>query len=292
MSAQLVAAALITGAIYALMAVSLNLIYGTMRLLNVAHGDLAMVGAYISFWAFTLCGIPPTFSFVLAMLVTGLLGVALYKGVLIRVLKGSLSADRVEANSLLVFFGISIVLQNVAALSFTGTPRGYDFGNRIVYFLDISVTEGRLMALVAAVLAIAAVIAFFRLTIWGLAVRALIQNRDASALVGIDIDQVFVMSSAFGFALAGLAGTLVSVFEPTTPFMGSRYTIAAFVIIILGGLGNLTGSVVGGFILGVLETIGIAFTGPSYRSILIYGVFIAILLWRPQGLFGGKVTAG
>ena len=207
-------------------------------------------------------------------------------------MKGSLSADRVEANSLLVFFGISIVLQNVAALSFTGTPRGYDFGNRIVYFLDISVTEGRLMALVAAVLAIAAVIAFFRLTIWGLAVRALIQNRDASALVGIDIDQVFVMSSAFGFALAGLAGTLVSVFEPTTPFMGSRYTIAAFVIIILGGLGNLTGSVVGGFILGVLETIGIAFTGPSYRSILIYGVFIAILLWRPQGLFGGKVTAG
>lgn len=207
-------------------------------------------------------------------------------------MKGSLSADRVEANSLLVFFGISIVLENVAALSFTGTPRGYDFGNRIVYFLDISVTEGRLMALVAAVLAIAAVIAFFRLTIWGLAVRALIQNRDASALVGIDIDQVFVMSSAFGFALAGLAGTLVSVFEPTTPFMGSRYTIAAFVVIILGGLGNLTGSVVGGFILGVLETIGIAFTGPNYRSILIYGVFIAILLWRPQGLFGGKVTAG
>ena len=290
MSAQLVAAALITGAIYALMAVSLNLIYGTMRLLNVAHGDIAMVGAYISFWAFTLWRIPPTLSFVLAMLVTGLLGVALYKGVLMRVLKGSLSVDRVEANSLLVFFGISIVLENVAALSFTGTPRGYDFGNRIVHFLDISVTEGRLMALLAAVLAIAAVIAFFRLTIWGLAVRALIQNRDASALVGIDIDQVFVISSAFGFALAGLAGTLVSVYESITPFMGSRYTIAAFVIIILGGLGNLTGSVVGGFILGVLETIGIAFTGPNYRSILIYGVFIAILLWRPQGLFGGKVA--
>jgi len=290
-SAQLIAAALITGAIYALMAVSLNLIYGTMRLLNVAHGDLAMVGAYVSYWAFTLWGLPPTISFLAAIAFTGVLGVVLYKGLIERVLGGSRSAERVEANSLLVFFGISIVLENVAALCFTGTPRGYNFGNRILHFLEISVTESRLIALVAALVTVAAILVFFRLTIWGLAVRALIQDRNASALVGINIDRVFVMSSALGFALAGLAGTLVSMFESTTPFMGARYTIAAFVIIIMGGLGNLTGSVVGGFILGTLETIGIAFTGPNYRSILIYGVFIAILLWRPQGLFGGKVAA-
>ena len=129
MSAQLVAAALITGAIYALMAVSLNLIYGTMRLLNVAHGDLAMVGAYISFWAFTLYGIPPTFSFVLAMLVTGLLGVALYRGGLFRVSKGSLSADRVEANSLLVFFESRSCLKTL--------PRYPSRGRRVAMTLAI-----------------------------------------------------------------------------------------------------------------------------------------------------------
>ncbi len=119
-----------------------------------------------AFWAFTLWRNSSTLSFVLAMLVTGLLGVALSLGVLMRVLKGSLSVNRVEAYSLLVFFGISIVWKS-CRLSFTGTPRGYDFGNRIVHFLDISVTEGRLMALLAAVLAIAAVIAFFRLTVGG-----------------------------------------------------------------------------------------------------------------------------
>jgi branched-chain amino acid transport system permease protein len=290
-NAQLVAAALITGAIYALMAVSLNLIYGTMRLLNVAHGDFAMIGAYVSYWAFTLWGVPPTLSFIGAMALTGLMGVILYKGLLERVLRGSRSADRVEANSLLVFFGISIVVQNIAALGFSGTPRGYDFGNRIIHFLGVSVAASRLIALLAALLAVAATLLFFRLTVWGLAVRALIQNRDAAALVGIDRGRVFVLSSALGLALAGLTGTLVSMFESTTPFMGSRYTMAAFVIIILGGLGNLTGSVLGGFLLGALETIGISLTGPNYRSILIYGVFIAILLWRPQGLFGGKAAA-
>ena len=273
------------------MAVSLNLIYGTMRLLNVAHGDLAMIGAYIGYWAFTLWGLPPTVSFIATLVMTGILGAAIYKGLLERVLRGSQSAERVEANSLLVFFGISIILENSAALWFSGTPRGYNYGNRIVHLLDASFAENRLMALAAAIVAVAAILLFFRLTTWGLAIRALIQNRDASALVGIDLDRVFLMSSTLGFALAGLTGTLVGMFESTTPFMGSRYTIAAFVIIILGGLGNLTGSVVGGLMLGVLETIGIAFTGPNYRSILIYGVFIAILLWRPQGLFGGKVLA-
>jgi branched-chain amino acid transport system permease protein len=289
-SAQLLIAALVTGAMYALLAVSLNLIYGSMRLLNVAHGDLVMLGAYVGYWAFSLLGLPPILSLVGAILGVGLLGVLVYLGLFRRVLRSSGSIDRIEANSLLVFFGISIVLENAAALWFTGSPRGYDYANTIIHFADVSIAANRLIALGISIVAVLLVLGFFRFSIWGIAVRALIQNRDAAAIMGIDLDRVFILSSALGFGLAGLTGVLVGMYETTTPFMGSRYTMTAFVIIILGGLGNLTGSLIGGLLLGVLETIGIAFTGPSYRSILIYGVFIAILLWRPQGLFGGKVA--
>jgi branched-chain amino acid transport system permease protein len=135
------------------------------------------------------------------------------------------------------------------------------------------------------------VLLFFRLTTMGLALRAMIQNRDASALVGINTRRIYLISFCVGFALAGLAGALVSMYSQIWPFMGFSYTVAAFVIIILGGLGNLTGSLAGGLLLGVLETFGIAFTGPNFRSILIYGVFILILMVRPQGLFGAKGTA-
>jgi branched-chain amino acid transport system permease protein len=291
LSAQLLVAAIVTGALYALMAVSLNLVYGTMRLLNVAHGDLAMVGAYVAYWAFTLLGLPPVLSFPGVVAIAAAIGILAYKGLFAGLLRSSQDADRVEANSLLVFFGLSIVLENVAALWFTGTPRGYNYANQIVHFMGVSLVANRLIALGLSLAAVVAVLCFFRFSLWGLAVRALIQNRDASAIVGIDLDRVFVLSIALGFGLAGLTGALVGMYESTTPFMGSRYTMAAFVIIILGGLGNLMGSLVGGLLLGLLETIGIAFTGPNYRSILIYGVFIAILLWRPQGLFGSKAPS-
>jgi branched-chain amino acid transport system permease protein len=284
-------AALVTGALYALLAVSLNLIYGTMRFLNVAHGDLAMVGAYVAYWLFTLWGISPLVSLVAVIVVTGGFGALAYLGLFRHVLRRARNLDRLEGNSLLVFFGLSIILENMAALMFTSTPRGYEYYSTVVHFAGISITAGRLAALVLAAVSVAAVVAFFKLTIWGLAVRSLIQSRDASALVGIDIDRVFVLSSGLGFALAGLAGTLASMYETVTPFMGTRYTMAAFVIIILGGLGNLMGSLLGGLLLGLLETVGIALTGPNYRSILIYGIFVIMIIWRPQGLFGSRIRA-
>jgi branched-chain amino acid transport system permease protein len=235
--------------------------------------------------------ISPLAAFFVVPILTGALGIVTYRGLFSRMLRETTDVGAVEAKSLLVFFGLSIVVENVAAWFFTGTPRGFDFLDSVLHFENMALTENRLIGLIAALVAVAAVLLFFRLTIWGLAVRALIQSRDASALVGIDIDTVFVISSGIGFALAGLAGVIVSTYEAITPFMGLHFTVVAFVIIILGGLGNLVGSVAGGFILGVLETLGIALTGPNYRSILIYGVFIAILLLRPQGLFGSKVVS-
>ncbi len=122
----------------------------------------------------------------------------------------------------------------------------------------------------------------------GLQIRALIQQPDAALLVGVDVERMRLIAFSLGFAIAGVAGCLISMLEQVSPFMGFPFTIAAFVVIILGGLGNLAGGLAGALVLAVIEVYGVALTTASMRSILIYGVFIAVLVWRPQGLFGGR----
>lgn len=286
LSPQLFLAALILGALYALVALGLNLIYGTMRLLNVGHGEIVMLGAYAAFWSFVLLGMGPLPALGLAPAATGLLGFALYHGLFRRLLADTAVAERIEANSLLLFFGISIILQNLTALIFTATFRGYRPFPDLVDLGFAAATGGRLLALGVALATAVIAVVVLRLTPIGLAIRALIQNRSVAALSGIDTERLEMGCFVAGFAVAGLAGALVSMVEQISPFMGFPFTIAAFVIIILGGLGNLAGSLLGGFVLGVLETYGVALTSPNYRSILIYGVFILVLLLRPQGLLG------
>ena len=291
LSGQLLIAALVLAAIYGLIAMGLNLVYGTMRLLNVAHGEIVMLGGYTAYWGFTLFGIGPLGSLPVAMLLTGMLGALVYLGLFRRMLRSPRLAARVEANSLLIFFGVSVILQNLAALAFTATGRGYQYLDGLVTLGSVTVTANRLAILAIAGGACIACALFFRLTRNGLAIRALIQQRDAAALAGIDPDRFNLQVFALGFALAGLAGVLLSMSEQISPFMGFPFTISAFVIIILGGLGNLTGGLLGAVVLAVVEVYGAALTSPSYRSILVYGVFIAILLFRPAGLLGRAAAA-
>ncbi len=291
LSGQLLVAALVVGALYALVALGLNLIYGTMRLLNVAHGEIVMLGGYVGYWGFALLGVGPLLSMFVAMALAGFLGAAVYHLLFRRVLRSSKLLARIEANSLLVFFGISVILQNLTALAFTANPRGYPYLDGVVRLGGAAIAADRLAALCVALAACLGCVLFFRFSMTGLAIRALIQQRDAAALAGIDVDRVFLATFSLGFALAGLAGCLISMIEQVSPFIGFPFTIAAFVVIILGGLGNITGGLIGGLLLGFLETYGTAMTSASFRSILIYAVFIGILLWRPQGLFGGRRVA-
>jgi branched-chain amino acid transport system permease protein len=288
LSPQLLASALVQGTLYALLALGLNLIYGTMRLLNIAHGEIVMLGGYVVFWAFTLLGIVPLASMWGAAVLTALLGVALYRVMLRPMLASSALLARVEANSLLIFFGVSVIVQNLAALAFTASPRGFSYLDEIIEIGAMRVGADRLAVIVTGLAACLGAVALFRFTSLGLAIRAIIQQRDAAALVGIDIDRVNLVVCALGFGVAGLAGGLLAMVEQVSPFMGFPYTIAAFIVIILGGLGNLTGSLVGGLMLGLLETYGVAVTSASWRSILLYAVFITILLVRPEGLFGAR----
>jgi branched-chain amino acid transport system permease protein len=287
-SPQLIFAALLTGSLYGLVALGLNLIYGTMRLLNVAHGEIVMLGAYVTYWAFTLLALSPLLAMFLALAVAAALGLVVYFGLFRTALASPRLSARLEANSLLLFFGLSVILQNVAALLFTASPRGYRALDAVVSIAGVTVTQGRLAMLCVSLAVIAGVVVFLRLNMAGLAIKALIQSREATAIVGVDIERVQRLSFALGFGLAGLAGALVSLVEQISPFMGFPFTIAAFVVIILGGLGNLVGSLIAGFLVGALETFGVALTSANYRSILIYGVFILVLLIRPQGLLGGR----
>jgi len=284
LSGQLLVAALIIGSIYGLVALGLNLIYGTMRLLNIAHGDLVMIGAYVGFWLFTLASISPVISMLAAGVLAGALGAALYFGLFRRQLSGSQPIERIEANSLLIFFGISIIIQNVTALAFTANPRTYRALDSLVRIGEISITQSRLVALLVCLGLSLLIVLFLRFSALGLSIRALIQHRTASQIVGIDVNRVQIFAFVLGFALAGLAGTLIGVTEQISPFMGFPFTIVAFVVIILGGLGNLTGGILAGMLLGVIETYGVALTSANLRSVLIYGVFILVLVLRPEGL--------
>lgn len=291
LSVQLLFAALVTGALYALVALGLNLIYGTMRLLNIAHGELVMIGAYVAYWAFAAFNLGPAISLPAATIVAAAFGVALYYGLFRTVLGSPRLLARIEGNSLLLFFGISVVLQNLAALLFTSSPRAYQALEGVVEIGDATLTESRLAVLLTALVASLAAFLFLRFSMMGQAIKALIQSREAAAIVGIDIDRVQLIGFACGFGLAGLVGALVSLYEPVEPFMGFRFTIAAFVVVILGGIGNLGGTVIAGLLLGALETYGVALTSTSFRSILVYGVFIAIMVMRPEGLFGSRRMA-
>ena len=291
LSGQLLVAALVLGSVYGLVALGLNLIYGTMRLLNVAHGEILMLGGYLAYWSFTLTGVGPIYSMFVAMVLAAALGAGVYHFLCRRVLQASKLVAQIEANSLLVLFGVSIILQNVIALSFTATARAYPYLDQIIRFGTFQITANRLVVLAIGLAVCLACVVFFRLSMTGLAIRALIQQPDAAALVGIDVERTRLISFSLGFAIAGLAGCLISMLEQVTPFMGFPFTIAAFVVIILGGLGNLLGGLAGALLLAVIEVYGVAVTSTSMRSILIYGVFIGVLVWRPRGLFGARGVA-
>ncbi len=290
LSGQLLFSALVAGALYALVGLGLNLIYGTMRLLNVAHGDLVMIGAYLAYWMWTALGWSPLWGALLVAIVCALAGLALYEILFRSLLARRNSIARIEANSLLLFFGLSVIVQNTMALSVTATPRGYQYLEDILHLGNVAMTGNRLATLLVSLSICAAVALFLRFNVFGLALHAVIERADAARIVGVNIELVHRVSFCLGFASAGIAGVLVSTMEQFSPFIGFPFTISAFIVVILGGLGNIYGGFVAAFLLGVLETWGVALTSPNLRSVLLYGVFVAALILFPRGLVARRAV--
>ncbi len=291
LSGQLLFAALVTGSVYALVALGLNLVYGTMRMLNVAHGDLVMLGAYAAFWGFSLFGLSPLFMAPFIALAGAAVGVAMYR-MLFREMLGKATQStvgKVESNSLLLFFGLSILIQNIAALVFTPNIRGYVYLDAVYTLGNVSMTANRLVALLVAGALCVSVALFLSRHVLGLAMRAVIERREAASVVGVDVDRVQKLSFGVGFGAAAIAGVLMSMLEQFSPFSGFPFTVAGFVVIILGGLGNITGGLLAALFLGFIETYGVALTSANLRSVLLYGSFVVVLLFFPNGLLSRRL---
>jgi branched-chain amino acid transport system permease protein len=285
---QTLAFGLLVGALYGLVALGLSLVFGVTKLLNVAHGELIMFGGYVSFWVFSKLGLDPFLTIPLTMIVLALIGALLYKLVFSWTIK--LPEEVKIKNTLLVAFGLSVILQNLALRFWTADERGVtaSYAGAALTVLGVRFPAVRVISLLVAVVCLVALQLFLKKTYTGKAIRATVQNWEAASLMGIDIHKVYLLSFAIGAALAGAAGTLVVVNYSIQPAMGLEWTMIALVVMVLGGLGNIPGTFVGGLALGLTESATSFFISSNYRAVAGLILFLLVLIFRPQGLFGSK----
>jgi branched-chain amino acid transport system permease protein len=283
--ADLVVNGLLLGGLYAIIAMGLNLQYGLLRILNIAHGEFLMIGAFVTYTLKVSTGANPLWFLPVTALVMFAGGLVLHAVVFRRLAAISANLDVLEERSLIVGFGLMFILQNSAVLIWGADLHGYDFMTDSVKFGEVVFTANRLVVLVLAVVISAGLILLLRFTLLGRAIRAMVQAPLGAMLVGINTRTLHPICFALGLALAGLAGGLLSMIYVVTPDMGTPYLITALIVITLGGLGSVTGSLFGGFLLGLVESFGVYFTDPSLKILLSYAVFVLVLLVRPKGLF-------
>ncbi len=282
---ELAASGLITGGIYAVVAIGLNLQYGLMRIMNISHGEFLMLGAYFTWLAHTVLDLNPLVSLPLVALALFALGLVVYRLCFRPITRTAPAVEVIEARSLLVGFGLMFLVQNAAYLAWGADLRGYSYLADPVDIAGARFTANRLVVFGFAVAASLALLAVLRWTLIGKAVRAMMQSPTGAQLVGIDTAVLHPVVFGAGLALAGVAGGLLSMVYEISPSMGEPYTVIALIVITLGGLGSALGSLVGGFILGLVEAFGMHFTSPSLKMLLSYSVLVAVLLARPKGLF-------
>ena len=282
---QQVVYGVLVGGLYGLAAAGLSLVFGVLKMLNVAHGELIMLGGYATFWMFTLAGLDPFLSLLLTWPLLFAVGVALYGG-LFRFVAAAAEETRIK-NSVLIGFGLALALHNVAILLWTADERGVttDYSGAVLRLGGLAFPLTRLGTLAVAGLLILALHRFLTRTYAGKAIRATAADWEAGALVGIDLNRTYRTAFALGSAAAGVAGTLVSVVYAISPNIGLEWTLKALIVVVLAGLGSMPGTFAGGLLLGVAESASTIVIGAPYKEIVGLVLFLAVLLWRPQGLF-------
>lgn len=289
---ELITSGLITGGVYALVGLGLNLQYGLMRILNIAHGEFLMLGAFLTWLAASTWGWSPLVMIPLTFALLMALGMGIHRLTFRRLAATSADLDVFEARGLMVAFGLMFLVQNFAQLTWGGDLRGYDYLTepvRLPQALGGAQFAGNKLVLLGLSLALsAALIVVLRLTLWGKGVRALMQSPTGAQLVGIDTERLHPLMFGAGLGLSGVAGCLLSTAYTITPSMGEPYTVTALIVITLGGFGHMGGALAGGLALGVIEAVGMHFTNPSLKAVLSYSVFIVALLCKPDGLFNKR----
>ena len=282
---ELIVSGLITGGIYALVALGLNLQYGLIRILNIAHGEFLMLGAYLTWMLQTSFGISPFLMIPVSFVVLMGMGLLIHWLCFKRLTSTSPNIDIFEARGLMVSFGLMFLIQNLVSAIWGGELRGYDYMAEPVVMGQAQFAGNKLVVFAMALIFSLGLMVLLRNTLLGKGVRALMQSQVGAQLVGINTRTLHPLMFGIGLGLSGLAGCLLSMAYTISPSMGEPYTVTALIVITLGGFGSMGGALAGGLMLGVIEAFGMHFTNPSLKALLSYVVFIGVLLLRPKGLF-------
>ncbi len=279
--AQVAVSGLLLGGVYALISIGLTLIFGVLRLVNFAHGEFLMVAMYATFWLFHLFGVDPYVSILLVAPLLFLMGVAT-QAVIIRPLLNAAHSMQIFAT-----VGLSIILMNGALMLWTADYRSVEtsYTKSVIAIGPMLVGVTRLVAFLVALAVTGVLFLFLKKTYIGKAIRCTAMDRTAALLMGINVNRVYLVTFGIGSALVGIAGALLMPIYPTFPTVGAYFVLVAFVVVVLGGMGNLTGALLGGLLIGLVE----AFSGfyfPALKEAIYFVAFILVLFIRPSGLFG------
>jgi branched-chain amino acid transport system permease protein len=279
---------LLVGGLYGLAAAGLSLTFGVLRVLNVAHGELLMIGGYGTFWLFALWQLDPFLSLLAVGPALFLLGLLLYWTLFQFVVKAH-EEIRIR-NSLLIGFGLTLVFHAAAIRLWTADERAVTtaYAGAVARVGGFAIPVVRFSSLILAFAILAALHLFLAKARWGRAIRATAEDWEAAALMGIPVHGTYLLAFALGTALAGIAGGLVSVSYSISPAIGLEWTLKALIVVVLAGLGSLFGSFAGGILLGLAEATSVVFLGGPYREVVGLVLFLVILLVRPEGLFGRR----
>jgi branched-chain amino acid transport system permease protein len=279
---QLFINGILFGSVYGIAAIGLSLIFGTMRIIFIAQGTVIIFLAYICYWLLTLAGMDPYLSLIVIIPISLLLGVGLYQ-LLFREAAG-LEDKNI---SLLIAVGLMFLVEDLMTVVWTADPRSVttSYTNLVIRVMGINVPFTRLTGLILAVVSTVIVLIFLKRTFIGIAVRAASENITSAALMGISPHRVNTVAFAIGIGLAGIAGVAFSTIYSFDPYMGFIFALKAMISLAIGGIGSVTGALLGGILLGFLESLASFFLPGGWSDAVSYAVFLAVLMFKPEGLF-------
>lgn len=280
---QIIVNGLLMGFIYALVAVGLTLTWGVMDIINFAHGEFLMISMYTAFWMFNLFSIDPLISLPICIGLLFVIGLLTYKGIIKRVIGAS------GLTPLLATFGFSMFLKNFA--HFLWTPNFRYINNavvsgKVIKIGGIVIGLPQIVAAIGSIILTIVIMAFMDKTRTGKAIQATALNKNTALLMGINTNKMYAITFGLSGACVGAAGALMSTFFPIYPGSGALYSIIAFVIVALGGFGNIKGALFGGMIIGLTEALGGYYFGTQFKYALVFLVYLIVIQVRPKGLFG------
>ena len=275
---------ILTGGVYALAGIGMSLVFGVMNISNFAHGDLMMLGMYLAYFAFTLLHIDPYLSLLLIIPTAFLFGFLIEKVFIHRII------HHPHQNQILLTIGLGLIMSNTALLAFTSDPKilTTSYSSSAVNIGGISLSVPLLLSFAITTVIIGILFVFLSKTTTGLALWATSQNRDAAQLMGINVAKMSAIAFGLGTALAATAGALIAPTYYIHPLAGHTFLLKAFTICVLGGLGSVVGAGVGGIIIGIVESMSSTYLSSDWKDVVVFIIFLAVLLFRPQGLLGKK----